>query len=496
MVEFTEDQMKGFGSMKRRYLIILISLVLATVMTASVLSGCGGDGKHPVKSPGATSDPGSEPSNTGAPADPGISDPQAAAALSSAKAGDKITFGKWEQDGKDGDEPVSWIVIEQHVGKALVLSEKILECDYFNSGTDAEPYQPALYKDSDVRAFLNGGFYEKAFSDSEKAMILATDVTTNYKDEYYNELQYVTNDKVFLLSRDEANKYVCGRINVFGIPTNRVQEAFPYEMSSISGVAGIEKAMSWWLRDMGSDSSKYAAYIYAAASQRSTYELNVWKRSGIRPAMWIVYNFADLQAYERGELEPKKDDELERRIAALKIGGTLPFGSYDRDPYSLNGYEKLEWTVVDSDEETLFIVANQNLTKMPFLKEPEGGFKDPVTWESSDIRKYINSDSFIDRTFTPQEKAKLVLTHVVTSGNGSDRDGGPATDDLLFILDAAELDKYFPENPGRGISSQRFWLRSPESWEPQIAFVESDGTVYSRDPDESYYIRLAARIKK
>ena len=472
----------------------LICLLLALVMLAAALSGCVGPGTAPddtgsvkpseTKNSGLN-EGGQHSGETGA----------VASLLENAKTGDTFEFGKWEQDGKNGDEPISWVVIYQDVGKALVLSDKILEYDYFKAGTDDQPYQPCLYKDSDVRAFLTGDFYNKAFSDAEKSMILTSKITTKYKDEHYNALTYETEDTVFALSRSEAARYVCGvGTTVFGLPTKRIENDNPYDMSSITPVDGIEKVMSWWLRDMGVDSSKYAAVIYASNTQKSTNDLNVWKKAGIRPAMWIVYNEADMNGYAEGKVQPKADAALDQKIASLHIGDKIEFGVYDRDAYSMNGYEHLVWTVVAEDDDSFTLIANNSIGKMAFMTSPDGGNIEEATWAQSDICKYVNGKDFIKLTFTPQEEAKLLVTHVKTSGY-DDRTGGDETDDLLYIPEASEINKYLSDSE-KGFAAQKYWLRSPESWAPYIAFVYSDGTVGSSRPTESLAIRLMARIKK
>ncbi len=487
-----KNSMKGFIVMKK-----LICLLLALVMLAAALSGCVGPAASPddtgsVK-PSDTKNSGSNENNQGG--QHGGETGSVASLLENAKIGDTFEFGKWEQDGKNGGEPIKWIVLCQDVGKALVLSDKILECDYFKKGTDDQPYQPCLYKDSDVRAFLTGEFYNNAFSDAEKSMILTSKITTEYKDEHYNELTYETEDKVFALSRGEAARYVCGAgTAVFGLPTKRIEDDNPYEMSSITPVEGIEKVMSWWLRDMVGDSSKYAAVIYASNTQKSTNNLNVWKKAGVRPAMWIVYNEADMNGYAEGKVQPKADAALDQKIAALKIGDRIEFGSYDVDPYSMNGYERLVWTVVDADDESFTLIATDTVAKMEFMTSPDGGNLEEATWAESDIRKYVNSVGFIKSTFTPQEEAKLLITHVKTSGY-DDRTGGDETDDRLFIPDVSEINKYLSDSE-KGIAAKRYWLRSPESWAPYIAFVYSDGTIGSSKPTESLYVRLMVRIKK
>ncbi|MBP5256334.1 MAG: hypothetical protein J6Z80_04675, partial [Clostridia bacterium] len=325
-------------------------VMFALVMAAAILVSCAGGGKagpDTAGGGGAGTQPGSVTENGG-----GESSPSGGlGAIGSAKPGETVYFGSWDQDGKDGGEPISWIVLYQGVGRTLVLSEKVLEYEYFKSPTDEDKFPRCLYKDSDLRAFLNGGFFDGAFSGDEKAAVPAMKITTGCKDESYRELTYETEDRVFLLSVEEAARYVCGVGTAdLGVATERVGTDNPYGSSSISGVQGIDKAMTWWLRDMGVDNSKTARVVLADTNHRKNHDRNVYDKAGVRPAMWIVYNEKDAKAYENGEISPAEDASLNARISALKTGDRLQLGKYDKNPYNMDGYEDMFWTVVEEDD--------------------------------------------------------------------------------------------------------------------------------------------------
>ena len=478
----------------------ILSLILAVIMLAAALTGCAGtvipadtDARPSGTKSADTDEHGSSGEHGGG--------SHTSDGIENVPVGEKFTFGSWEQDGNksNGAERISWIVLKQDVGKVFVLSEKILEYDYFMKPTESEQFPRGLYKDSDLRKFLIGEFYENAFTDGEKSMILSSKITTKYRDESFNDLTYDTEDKVFALSKDEAARYVCGvGTYLFALPTDAVNEANPYAMNSISGVPGVEKSMSWWLRDMGGETSKTAAFIYASEIQKYTNDQNVYKQAGVRPAMWIVCNEADMNAYAEGKIKPKEDAELNGRIAGLKVGDKIRFGKYDKDLYSMNGFEDLYWTVIDEDDGSFLIISDTNAGKgySVFAETTaEGSNPEETSWAESYLRSYINSEEFLEMTFTPQEKAKLLLTRVVSTGE-DDRNGGNETEDLLFVPDVSELEKYFPSQEDRKAGYDKYWLRSQRSWAPYIAYVSSDGSVYNDAPTKSHAIRLMARIEK
>ena len=89
-----------------------------------------------------------------------------------------ITLGTW--DGK----PIEWIVASKHKFTFLVLKNNLFNRLYDRSSSN--------WKTSDIRNFLNGDFFNKAFSDDEKKAIINV---------YLNDAK--TKDNVFLLSVDE-----------------------------------------------------------------------------------------------------------------------------------------------------------------------------------------------------------------------------------------------------------------------------------------------------
>lgn len=132
----------------------------------------------------------------------------AAAAARDAKfaVGNYVTFGRYPQTkaGKD-KTPIEWLVLARDGSKALLISRY---------GLDAQPYNTTnsevTWETCTLRTWLNSTFYNKAFSSAEQAAILTTNVD-NSKYQCYSGWSTNggnnTQDKVFLLSYAEANKY-------------------------------------------------------------------------------------------------------------------------------------------------------------------------------------------------------------------------------------------------------------------------------------------------
>ena len=214
----------------------------------------------------------------------------AASAARNAKftVGNYVTFGTYPQTkaGKDAT-PIEWLVLARDGDKALLISRY---------GLDAQPYNKdhtsVTWETCTLRTWLNGTFYNKAFSSAEQAAILTTNVD-NSKNQCYSGWSTSsgnnTQDKVFLLSYAEANKY-------FGVTydnsSNTKSRVAPtaYAIAHGAWTSSYEKTADdidagwWWLRSPGYD-QKLAANVYADGSSGN---LNInYDDVSVRPALWV-----------------------------------------------------------------------------------------------------------------------------------------------------------------------------------------------------------------
>ncbi len=124
----------------------------------------------------------------------------AKAEITSINKGDIIIFGSYEQDNDttNGQEPLEWIVLSVDGVRVLLFSRLIIDCMHFD--TDESIYQ---WEKSELREYLNGEFYDTAFTQKEQACIL---ITKREPTDMNNKVQdrETTSDKVFLLSKDEV----------------------------------------------------------------------------------------------------------------------------------------------------------------------------------------------------------------------------------------------------------------------------------------------------
>lgn len=202
--------------------------------------------------------------------------------------GNYVTFGEYPQTTAGEDmTPIEWLVLARDGNKALLISRY---------GLDAQPYNTdhtsVTWETCTLRKWLNGTFYNKAFSSAEQAAILTTDVD-NSKNQCYSGWNTSggnnTQDKVFLLSYAEANKYFGVTYDNSSNTKSRVAPtAYAIAQgewtSSSNKTADGTDAGWWWLRSPGYSQSRAAD----VNTDGSLYSSSVSLDSGsVRPALWV-----------------------------------------------------------------------------------------------------------------------------------------------------------------------------------------------------------------
>lgn len=202
--------------------------------------------------------------------------------------GNYVSFGTYPQTKAGNDAtPIEWLVLARDGNKALLISRYGLDAQRYNKDTTSVTWETCT-----LRTWLNGTFYNKAFSSAEQAAILTTNVD-NRKNQCYSGWSTSsgnnTQDKVFLLSYAEANKY-------FGVTydnsSNTKSRVAPtaYAIAQGAWTSYSNKTTDstyagwWWLRSPGTYQD-YAAIVYFVGSLDFNY---VDSDSGsVRPALWV-----------------------------------------------------------------------------------------------------------------------------------------------------------------------------------------------------------------
>ena len=207
--------------------------------------------------------------------------PNSADSHETIQVGDYITFGSYEQDNdtSNGKEDIEWLVLDKKGNKILAISKYGLDAKLYN-----EEYASVTWEDCTIRSWLNGEFYNAAFSDDEKQAIIQTAVSADKNPKYSTDPGNDTTDNVFLLSIKEVEKYFSSDIARQCAATDYAVAQGAYTNSNYTVDDGV--SCWWWLRSPG-DYQRSAAYVSSDGSV-SHYGVNVSKDNVcVRPALWI-----------------------------------------------------------------------------------------------------------------------------------------------------------------------------------------------------------------
>ena len=214
------------------------------------------------------------------------------------QVGSCISFGHYEQDNDltNGKEPISWRVLAKENGKALLISEYALDCKPYN-----ETYTEVTWETCTLRQWLNHDFLTAAFKAHEQDAIAVTNVKAEDHSFWNTDAGNDTQDKLFLLSIKEAEKYFApdefdktiGQEN-----KDRACRATAYAIkngsrtySSADSMAEYDGCCTWWLRTP-TGSQRQAADVECFGYVYGNFDSNGVDADGmsVRPALWVNLN--------------------------------------------------------------------------------------------------------------------------------------------------------------------------------------------------------------
>lgn len=385
--------MKTIMKKKNKKLRTIITLLLCVIISA-LLSGCGGEKSTETV----------ETANY--------------------NVGDYITFGRYDLDGKkqNGTESIEWLVIDKQDGQVLVISKDILFTNRFTN----ESHDKDQWDNSEIRKIMNVDFYDEAFNEDEKGIILTTNVSPGENPYYGIHPGMPTEDKIFLLSVDEITKY---------LPS---EESRKCSISELATQTTYGFPSYWCTRTPGQSDGSLVVLSCSdgVIEYDGFYKPNYF---GIRPAMWLdselLKEYAPKSGQqgggegedggEGGEIPPPEV------IMVCEVGDIITYGRYEQDNNASNGRENIEWIVLDVQDGKALVFSLCGLEWQQYNKTDE-----EVTWESCTLREWLNND-FLNGVFSDGEKSMICTTMVPPVGN---RDA--STEDKVFLLSEREMNKY------------------------------------------------------
>ncbi len=178
--------------------------------------------------------------------------------------GMKMPFGFYPQ-GESGEiQPLIWRVLCIEEGKALLLSDKLIEYVAYNKG-----FSNTTWETCTLRNWLNSEFIGFAFHSDQQNKIATVTNRNN---------SGTTQDKIFLLSISEVKKY---------LSSDKDRIAYTTDYLHAKGFDNRDRTAFWWLRSSGTFGNRAARILDGGDIDRGGFNVNDTKVA-LRPAFWLT----------------------------------------------------------------------------------------------------------------------------------------------------------------------------------------------------------------
>ena len=198
--------------------------------------------------------------------------------------GETVFFGRYPQGPNSEIMPIEWRVLDVQDGRALLLSQYILDVRPF-AGEDGNRF----WGFCGLRGWLNREFLHRAFTPGETERIAQSE-NPDYDDhdvfvwELF-EMEDTTDgirDRVFLLSYTDVQRYFPGEQEGFLSGASAGATEWVYHQYEDEA---DPMGMCYWLRSASAQSD--IAYIVSPVDSVGAAMGVQWNRHGVRPAIWI-----------------------------------------------------------------------------------------------------------------------------------------------------------------------------------------------------------------
>ncbi len=222
---------------------------------------------------------------------------------------DCVYFGRYPQDAVYEESPIEWRVLSVGDKDLFLLSDKALDCIQYN-----DVYEEVTWETCSLRKWLNAGegftddetaFINAAFSESERKAILSYNVDNPDNLSKGTEGGNETQDKIYLLSIDEASNGTYGFSSTFDASdAGRTAVATDYVKNHGGIIDGNPAKCYWWLRSPG-EKKKAAVVFYDGEGTFSGQQVNN-ASVAVRPALHIDLESIKSVTKVSGDGEPAK----------------------------------------------------------------------------------------------------------------------------------------------------------------------------------------------
>ncbi len=179
-------------------------------------------------------------------------------------------------------------------------------------------------------------------------------------------------------------------------------------------------------------------------------------------------------------------------IYGVQVGDTLTFGRYEQDADEANGKEPIEWIILEKKGKTCLLISKYALDCQRYQK-----YNTQTTWESADLRKWLNND-YLSTAFSADEQQLIRKTTVTADANPYfQKNVGNDTKDKIFCLSIVEANKFFSSDELRKCIATEHAITQGPSFDDDYYIIEKDQkekTVLQRD-SVSWWLRTTGAAR-
>lgn len=188
------------------------------------------------------------------------------------QVGDKIDFDRYR-----------WRILDIQDNKALIITDEIIgQRAYHNA------YKDTTWYNCEMRTYLNSEFFDSFHLVNQSRILLVTN--ENMDNPWYGtKAGNETQDRIFLLSLDEACRYFGDSTDkLYSRGNNRYwKKNDENNRKRLAKAVFAETCWWWWLRSPGRH-NRLAAYVHGTDGCVGVNGNNITNSNGgIRPALWL-----------------------------------------------------------------------------------------------------------------------------------------------------------------------------------------------------------------
>ena len=438
--------------------------------------------------------------------------------------GDVVSFGGYE-----------WYIIDKTNENCTLLCKGIVECKRYH-----EENRDITWHSCTLRRWLNNEFFNE-FAAEEKKLIADTTIVNSDNAKYETRGGIKTVDKIFLLSLDEAEKYMMNK-KFFAINQMWWLRSPGYQRSSAALVNsngslndlgfyvnyyyGVRPALNLKFESFYQGSDKLTKqyresaneYLYQKVLAKMAEAVTAIDFTDVANQFDKISHYRDSDKLSKQCRESANEYLYQKALAKMDAAvAEIDFKdaanqfaniSHYRDSAQLAenckrqallifqkrvifgktgdvvSFGKYEWYIIDKTVEHCTLLCKKIVENLRYHEKNEA-----ITWENCTLRKWLNEDFFNE--FEAEEKALIADTNIINSDNAKyGTKGGNNTVDKIFILSLDEITNYLEYNR----KMRRWLLRSPSNNQKYAVDADTNSLNDAVFVDFDYFVTLMRKI--